>query len=119
MTIQVILSELSFSYPSAQEVFTGASLTLSPGWTGVVGGNGSGKTTLLRILAGELSVDSSMLQRVPANQVIRYCPQRVQEVSTGIKNLAHRWDRDAQRIMGRLALAPADLGRWSSLYPGE
>lgn len=119
MTIQIILSDLSFSYSSAQEVFAGATCTLSPGWTGVVGGNGSGKTTFLKILAGELAVDSAMLQRIPADQVIRYCPQRVGELAQGIRDLAHRWDRVAQRIMGRLALSPADLARWSSLSPGE
>ena len=92
MSLQIILSDLSFSYSSAMEVLKEGSLTLSPGWTGVVGANGSGKTTLLRLLAGELATDPSMLQRIPAEQVIRYCPQRVGEMSPSIQGLAERWD---------------------------
>ncbi len=35
-------------------MFTGLSLVISPGRTGLVGVNGSGKSTLLRLIAGEL-----------------------------------------------------------------
>ncbi len=119
MSLQIILSDLSFSYSSALEVLKDASLSLSPGWTGVVGVNGGGKTTLLRLLAGELVTDRSMLRRIPADQVIRYCPQRVGEISLPIQGLAERWDRSAQRIMGKLALDPPQLARWPSLSPGE
>lgn len=119
MSLQIILSDLSFSYSSALEVLKDASLSLSPGWTGVVGVNGSGKTTLLRLLAGELATGGSMLQRIPAHQVIRYCPQRVGDISPSIQDLAERWDRPAQRIMGKLALDALPLARWPSLSPGE
>ncbi len=119
MDTQVILANLAFSYSSALAVLKEASLTLAPGWTGVVGANGSGKTTLLRILAGELPTDPSMVQRVPARQVIRYCPQRVGEVSPAVEELAHRWDGHAQRLRGMLELSPDQLTRWPSLSPGE
>ena len=119
MSIQVILSELSFSYSSALEVLRGVSLTLSTGWTGLVGANGSGKTTLLRILAGELATPPSMLRRFPTDQVIRYCPQRVGERSLSVQGLAERWDGHAQRLMGVLALSAPQINRWSSLSPGE
>lgn len=119
MSLQIILSELSFSYSGAVEVLEGVSFSLSPGWTGVVGANGSGKTTLLRILAGEVGVDPPMLRRVPGEQVIRYCPQQVGEMSTSIQGLAQRSDGAARRIMGMLELDPPQLHRWPSLSPGE
>jgi len=119
MSAQVILSDLSFSYSGAVEVLDGVSLTLSPGWTGVVGANGSGKTTLLRILAGQLPTERSALSRVPDRQVIRYCPQRVGELSPPVVALAERRDGEAQRLMGMLGLGPSQLFRWPSLSPGE
>ena len=119
MSLQIILSDLSFSYSGTVEVLKEVSLTLSTGWTGVVGANGSGKTTLLRILAGEVGVDPPMLQRVPGEQVIRYCPQQVGEMSPSIRGLAQRSDGTARRIMGMLELDPPQLHRWPSLSPGE
>ena len=119
MSPQIILSDLTFSYSSALEVLKEASRSLSPGWTGVVGVNGSGKTTLLRLLAGELATAGPMLQRIPTDQVIRYCPQRVENPTPPIQELAQRWDGSARRIMGKLALDPPQLDRWPSLSPGE
>ena len=39
----------------AQTVFSGITLTLSPGAYVILGGNGSGKSTLIKILSGSLS----------------------------------------------------------------
>jgi len=50
----VTCSGLSFAWPDGTDVFTGLSLVISPGRTGLVGVNGSGKSTLLRLIAGEL-----------------------------------------------------------------
>jgi len=51
----VTCSGLSFAWPDGTDVFTGLSLVISPGRTGLVGVNGSGKSTLLRLIAGELA----------------------------------------------------------------
>ena len=90
MSLQITLTDLVFAYSGVVEVLKETSFTLSPGWTGVVGGNGSGKTTLLGILAGELEASPPMLQRCPAEQVIRYCPQRVGELDSPVRALARR-----------------------------
>jgi ATPase subunit of ABC transporter with duplicated ATPase domains len=51
----VTCSGLSFAWPDGTDVFTGLSLIISPGRTGLAGVNGSGKSTLLRLIAGELA----------------------------------------------------------------
>jgi ATPase subunit of ABC transporter with duplicated ATPase domains len=51
----VTCSGLSFAWPDGTDVFTGLSLVISPGRTGLIGVNGSGKSTLLRLIAGELA----------------------------------------------------------------
>ena len=115
-----MLSHLSFSYPtSAIDILTDVSLTLSQGWFGVVGPNGSGKTTLLRILAGELQGDPAAMQRVPTELSVRYCPQRVEELSTAIEYFGESSEGHARRLVGQLELVPTDLDRWQSLSPGE
>jgi ATPase subunit of ABC transporter with duplicated ATPase domains len=51
----VTCSGLSFAWPDGTAVFTGLSLVIGPGRTGLIGANGSGKSTLLRLIAGELA----------------------------------------------------------------
>jgi ATPase subunit of ABC transporter with duplicated ATPase domains len=51
----VTCSGLSFAWPDGTAVFTGLSLAIGPGRTGLIGVNGSGKSTLLRLIAGELA----------------------------------------------------------------
>ena len=51
----VTCSGLRFAWPDGTAVFTGLSLAISPGRTGLIGVNGSGKSTLLRLIAGELA----------------------------------------------------------------
>lgn len=47
----VRLSGLTFSYADSASILSDVTLTLTPGWTGVVGANG--KTTFLRLISGE------------------------------------------------------------------
>src|ERR1700720_70626 len=83
------LSGLSFSYADSVSILADVTLTLAPGWTGVVGPNGAGKTTLLRLISGELA------------------------------SFARALDGGARRIQGELRLDPATLSRWPTLSPGE
>jgi ATPase subunit of ABC transporter with duplicated ATPase domains len=85
----------------------------------VVGSNGSGKTTLLEILAGELSADPVTVRRIPSSITVRYCPQRVENITPAIRQFAGRKEGQVRRLMGQLDIAPDDPARWSTLSPGE
>ncbi len=50
----VVCSGLTFAWPGSAAVFSGLSLAIGPGRTGLIGLNGSGKSTLLRLIAGDL-----------------------------------------------------------------
>ena len=115
----VRLSQLSFSYSGAIDVLTDVTLDLHDGWTGVVGENGGGKTTLLDLIAGRLAPAAGTVQVHPADAVVHLCPQRVGEATPEIAGFAGSWTRSAARLRARLGLDPDELGRWSSLSPGE
>ena len=50
----ITLSNLHYTTPDAQPLFTGLDLGFAAERTGLVGRNGVGKTTLLRLIAGEI-----------------------------------------------------------------
>ncbi len=115
----VRLCGVSFSYRDPIELFSNTNLTMTTGWTGLVGENGCGKTTLLRIIAGELAPSAGRVDIEPDHALCHICAQRVEESDDGIEELAQAWDRHAVRLRGRLCLEPTDLSRWNSLSPGE
>ncbi len=119
MSTQIILSHLNFSYTSALNILNDITLTFSRGWTTLVGANGSGKTTLLRILAKELRLDKTSLQRIPDDMTIRSCAQSVEEMDQNIIQFSESWDGESQRLQGHLQLNPDQLDRWDTLSPGE
>jgi ATPase subunit of ABC transporter with duplicated ATPase domains len=54
----VVVSELAYAPPGADQIFFDVSFTVSPGErAAIVGPNGVGKSTILRILAGDLEPD--------------------------------------------------------------
>lgn len=58
MSVQITLSNLSWSTPDQTPLFTDLTLGFGPERTGLVGRNGCGKTTLLRLIAGDISPSS-------------------------------------------------------------
>jgi ATPase subunit of ABC transporter with duplicated ATPase domains len=50
-----LLHDVHLTWPDGHPVFSGLSLQVPSGRTGLVGTNGSGKSTLLRLLAGDLT----------------------------------------------------------------
>lgn len=100
-------------------LFENVQLELSAGWTGVVGENGAGKTTLLRVLAEELSPDSGVVQRIPADARVIRVDQRQDRCTGEVRAFAEAQDALAWRIRGELRLEPESLPRWSTLSGGE
>jgi ATPase subunit of ABC transporter with duplicated ATPase domains len=94
-----------------------AHLHLTPGWTGLVGPNGAGKSTLLRVLAGEWAPGAAVAD--PPDLAVVRVAQGVEEPGDDVHALAAAWDRAAGRWRSRLGLGDEELGRWTSLSPGE
>ena len=115
----VRLSGLSFSYADSVSILSDVTLTLAPGWTGLVGANGAGKTTLLRLISGELEPDAGHVNLDPPAAAIRACPQTVEAITRQIEDFAQSTDGDARRLHGELRLNPREIERWPTLSPGE
>jgi len=115
----VRLCGVSFSYRDPIELFSNLNLTITTGWTGLVGENGCGKSTLLRIIAGDVAPSTGQVAVEPERALRHLCPQRVEVLDSGIERLAQSWERHAVRLRSRLRLEPADLPRWTTLSPGE
>ena len=113
------LQNVSFSYSDRAPLFSGATIHLTAGWTGLVGGNGAGKTTLLRLLDGSLSPRQGQLRLEPTTARVELCAQTVERLTGVCQAFGDAWDGDAQRLRGRLRLDPMDLERWPTLSPGE
>ena len=113
------LSGLSFSYADSISILSDVTLSLAPGWTGVVGPNGAGKTTLLRLISGELEPVAGHVHLDPPTAQIQVCAQTVEAMTLEIESFARALDGGARRIQGELRLDPATLSRWPTLSPGE
>ena len=62
MPASVTISQLSYTGPEGQVLFSNLDLGFAPGRTGLVGRNGVGKTTLLRLIAGDLAPASGTIR---------------------------------------------------------
>jgi ATPase subunit of ABC transporter with duplicated ATPase domains len=74
MTAAIVCSDLNFTWPDGTPVFSGLSLAIGTGRTGLIGVNGSGKSTLLRLIAGELRPGSGAIR---ATGDVGYLPQAI------------------------------------------
>jgi ATPase subunit of ABC transporter with duplicated ATPase domains len=74
MTAAIVCSDLDFTWPDGTPVFSGLSLAIGTGRTGLIGVNGSGKSTLLRLIAGELRPGSGAIR---ATGDVGYLPQAI------------------------------------------
>jgi ATPase subunit of ABC transporter with duplicated ATPase domains len=74
MTAAITCSDLSFSWPDGTPVFSGLSLSIASGRTGLIGVNGSGKSTLLGLIAGQLRPAARLVRAVGE---VGYLPQTI------------------------------------------
>lgn len=108
---------VSFAFPSAvQPLFTGVSLHLPCGWSGVVGANGTGKTTLLRLAAGEWAPVGGVIEAPPRAV---YLPQRTDHPPVRFQELVSDRAQPAWNIREMLGVAADWPGRWETLSHGE
>jgi len=115
----IVLRELGFAYPGADNVFENLTLSLTDGWTGIVGPNGAGKSTLLGLIAGALEPKTGVVRVLHANGPVITCAQEVETCPSDVLTLAERYDGPARRLCAELALSASDVQRWESLSPGE
>ncbi len=115
----VRLSGLSFSYADSVSILSDVTLTLAPGWTGIVGANGNGKTTLLCLIASSLEPSAGHVHVDPPTGEMRICAQTVETLTPEIEAFAQSTDGLARRLHGELRLDAGLLARWPTLSPGE
>ena len=113
------LRHVSFGYSDAVPLIQDLDVEFSRGWYGIAGANGAGKTTLLRLLSGALEPDQGEIVYHPSGASVLYCPQEVEALTPEVDAFAADTSGLARRLAGQLELAPADLGRWPTLSPGE
>src|SRR5699024_1172794 len=70
----VTLTEVSFEWSDATEVFHDLNATFRTGRTGLIGANGTGKTTLLKLICGALTATSGSIQ---VTGRVGYLPQNL------------------------------------------
>ncbi len=80
MSTYIQVKSISFSYKGSKEaIFSSLNITLSPGWTAIIGANGTGKTTFLKLAAGILTPDTGSIC-IPTH--VQFCEQRTDYTQT-------------------------------------
>ncbi|WP_319561996.1 ATP-binding cassette domain-containing protein [Marispirochaeta sp.] len=116
----LIISNVSFHYDNSLDpLFKNLSLTVSSGFTALVGKNGSGKTTLLRLIMGDLQPHSGSIS-APESRL--YCSQTTDAIPEGLDdffNSLYSGDNEAGRLFSILGLDYDWPLRWDTLSRGE
>ena len=75
LSTSVVCTDLAFSWPDGDPVFTALNCTFATGRSGLIGLNGAGKSTLLRLIAGRLSPEAGS---ITVYGQLGYLPQDLQ-----------------------------------------
>ncbi|MBY4599755.1 ATP-binding cassette domain-containing protein, partial [bacterium BD-1] len=109
--------DLALRAPDGQPLLDGASASLEPGFTGLVGANGAGKSTLLRTLAGLLAPASGEVRRGRVRLVQPQGPrQALADALAALPESLHGAPSATRRDVARLLPHPLDAAHAS---PGE
>lgn len=115
--MQMNLSNISYSYPSAAEpVLSGLTLAFPQGWCGVVGDNGCGKTTLARVICGELAPSSGSITQ---GLVCAMCVQDANVEPRRLVEFACDYAPEAVRLRAELGICDDWAWRFDQLSGGQ
>lgn len=115
--MQMNLSNISYSYPSAAEpVLSGLTLAFPQGWCGVVGDNGCGKTTLARVICGELAPSSGSITQ---GLVCAMCVQDANVEPRRLTEFACDYAPEAVRLRSELGVCDDWAWRFDQLSGGQ
>lgn len=108
MSMQLMLSGVTYAYPSASEpIINNVTITFPCGWTALLGDNGCGKTTLARIVCGQIAPDAGSVTR---GLLCAYVPQDANEPPADLADFALDYGREAHLL--RVAFRIADDMPW-------
>ncbi|MDF7641019.1 ATP-binding cassette domain-containing protein [Bifidobacterium sp. ESL0784] len=114
------LSHITFSYPeSIEPIIEDVSLTLSPGWTVLLGDNGIGKTTLARLAIGGLQPQSGHVSPAPSTMVSAFCRQDAKLPPDNLDDFAADWSAETLHIRKLLGIGDDWPYRYDTLSGGE
>lgn len=108
---------LSYTYSGVDTLaLDRVSLTLVPGWTGVVGSNGSGKSTLLKIICGLIDPDEGNISSRISGV---FCPQSTHKAPPSLEDFAYDYSPMAVRLRYQLEIDDTWFWRFETLSHGE
>ncbi|MEA5020236.1 MAG: ATP-binding cassette domain-containing protein [Gordonibacter sp.] len=115
--MSVTTHHLSYTYPGANTLaLNQVSLTLVPGWTGIVGSNGSGKSTLLKIVCGLIDPDEGSISTHIGGV---FCSQSTHRPPPSLEDFAYDYSPVAVKLRYQLEIEDDWFWRFETLSHGE
>lgn len=117
VAVYITAHHVTYRYDGAERpALDDVSLSLAPGWTGIVGPNGAGKSTLLNVLCGALAPQSGTVSPRVSGTV---CVQSTERAPSSIESFACDWSPWAVRLRSLLEIEDEWLWRFDALSHGE
>lgn len=103
MSMQLMLSGVTYAYPSATEpIINNVTITFPCRWTALLGDNGCGKTTLARIACGQIAPDAGS---VTHGLFCAYVAQDADEPPADLADFALDYGREARLLRETFRIA--------------